>query len=166
MKITREQLSADSPELLEALLAEGRTQGKAEADNDQAKALAEATTAAITAETARIQGVLDAALPGHEALVQALAFDGKTTPEQAALAVNKAEKAKGSEHLARLASERSKPVAFGGDPTTDSTASQDKPEDGKSFSARITAHITAEAAKGRQLTAAQAAAELRQQGKE
>lgn len=44
-------------------------------------------------ERARIQGVLAISLPGHEELVNSLAYDGKTTPEQAALAVMQAEKA-------------------------------------------------------------------------
>ena len=38
-------------------------------------------------ERTRIQGVLAQSIPGAEALVQTLAFDGKTTPEQAAIAV-------------------------------------------------------------------------------
>lgn len=48
---------------------------------------------AAAAERARIQGVLATALPGHEALVQDLAFDGRTTAGEAALAVNAAERA-------------------------------------------------------------------------
>jgi len=129
------------------------------------QAIASAEDVATAAETARIQGVLATALPGHEALVQSLAFDGKTTPAEAALAVNQAERAKASTHLTRLADERNKPVAFGGDPTTDAEPAG-PPANGKAFADRITAHITAEAAKGRKLTAAAAAAELRHQGKE
>lgn len=44
-------------------------------------------------ERARIEGVRATALPGHEALVETLAFDGKTTPAEAALAVNAAHRA-------------------------------------------------------------------------
>lgn len=164
MKITREQLAAEQPDLLEALLAEGRTQGAAQAKEEANATLQKAVTDATAAETARVQGVLDAALPGHEALVQTLAFDGKTTPEQAALAVNKAEKAKGSDRLAILKGERNKPVAFGGDPTTDGADEAGKVS--ATFGDDITAHITAEAAKGRTLTASQAAAELRNKGRE
>lgn len=51
-----------------------------------------ATTAGATAERARIEGVRAVALPGHTALVDKLAFDGKTTPAEAALAVNAAER--------------------------------------------------------------------------
>jgi hypothetical protein len=45
------------------------------------------------AERLRIQGVLAQSLPGHEALVNALAFDGVTTPEQAAVRIVDAERA-------------------------------------------------------------------------
>lgn len=44
-------------------------------------------------ERARIEGVRATALPGHEKLVETLAFDGKTTPAEAALAVNAAHRA-------------------------------------------------------------------------
>jgi signal peptide peptidase SppA len=44
------------------------------------------------AECARIQAVESATIPGHEALIAALKFDGKTTGGDAALAVNKAER--------------------------------------------------------------------------
>ena len=44
-------------------------------------------------ERDRIVGVRAQVLPGHEALVEKLAFDGKTTPEQAAMAVNEAQRA-------------------------------------------------------------------------
>lgn len=48
--------------------------------------------AGATAERARIQAVESAIIPGHEALVAALKFDGKTTGGDAALAVNQAER--------------------------------------------------------------------------
>jgi ClpP class serine protease len=40
-----------------------------------------------SAERTRIQGVLAQSIPGAESLIQTLAFDGKTTPDQAASAV-------------------------------------------------------------------------------
>ena len=45
-----------------------------------------------TQERARIQAVRAQALPGHEALIETLAFDGKTTGDQAASAVLAAER--------------------------------------------------------------------------
>ncbi len=169
MKITREQLAAENPDLLETILAEGRAEGAAKAREEahteaiqRDKAHAEALEVATGAETARVKGVLSAGLPGHEALIQTLAFDGKTTPEQAALQVNQAEKAKGNERLAALAADRGTVPGHGGDPTQPAG----NINDGDAFAAAITAHITAEAAKGRKLTATQAATELRPKGKE
>ena len=52
----------------------------------------EAFTAGASAERTRIQAVEAALIPGHEALVTALKFDGKTTGGEAAMAVNKAER--------------------------------------------------------------------------
>ena len=48
--------------------------------------------AAVSAELTRQSGVRANALPGHEKLIEALAADGKTTPEQAAMAVLTAER--------------------------------------------------------------------------
>ncbi|MFZ5586137.1 MAG: S49 family peptidase [Thermodesulfobacteriota bacterium] len=75
--ITADELRAKHPDLVQAIAAEGAAKAKAEG---------------AQAERERIQGVLAVALPGHEAMVQGLAFDGKTSPGEAAMAVNKAEK--------------------------------------------------------------------------
>lgn len=53
---------------------------------------AEFTAAGAAAELARIQAVMAVSMPGHEALVQRLAFDGKTTAGEAAMAIVAAEK--------------------------------------------------------------------------
>lgn len=47
-------------------------------------------TEGATAETQRVKDVLAQSMPGHEALVNGLAFDGKTTAGEAAMAVNQA----------------------------------------------------------------------------
>jgi hypothetical protein len=65
---------------------------------------------AKTAETARIQGVLACSMPGHDALVQALAFDGETTPDQAAFKVLQAEKTGRAERLVDLNAEAPAPA--------------------------------------------------------
>ena len=44
------------------------------------------------AERDRISGVREQVIPGHEALIEQLAFDGKTTPAEAAMAVNAAQR--------------------------------------------------------------------------
>jgi capsid assembly protease len=68
-----EKLKAEHPELFKAV-------------HDEAFA------AGAGAERARIQAVEGALIPGHEALIASLKFDGKTTGGDAALAVNKAER--------------------------------------------------------------------------
>lgn len=77
MPITMQQLLAESPDVAEALRAEGA---------------AVASTAAATAERERIQAVFAQSMPGHEALINSLAFDGKTSGAEAAVAVLGAEK--------------------------------------------------------------------------
>jgi signal peptide peptidase SppA len=62
-------------------------------ETETAAAVAAASVTAAAAERDRITGVRATALPGHEALVEKLAFDGKTTPAEAALAVNAAHRA-------------------------------------------------------------------------
>lgn len=52
----------------------------------------EALAEGATQERARIQAVRAQALPGHDALIEQLAFDGKTTGDQAAAAVLAAER--------------------------------------------------------------------------
>jgi signal peptide peptidase SppA len=62
----------------------------AQIETETAAAVAAASVTAAAAERERITGVRATALPGHEKLVETLAFDGKTTPAEAALAVNAA----------------------------------------------------------------------------
>lgn len=64
-----------------------------------------------TQERERIQAVMATAIPGHEALVQGLAFDGKTAPGDAAMAVLAAERQTRSAHATAMASEAPKPLA-------------------------------------------------------
>ena len=49
-------------------------------------------------------------LPGHEALIEGLAFDGKTTGPEAAMAVLAAEKQSRTAQAAALASDAPKPL--------------------------------------------------------
>ena len=73
--MNREELKAAHPQLLEAILAEGRTEG-------------------ATAERARIQAVEAQMLPGHGELIASLKYDGKTTGPEAASQVLAAERKK------------------------------------------------------------------------
>ena len=78
-----QKLKAEHPAVAEALIAEGREAG-------------------ASAERQRIQEVEAQALPGHEALIASLKFDGKTSGGEAAVKVLQAEKAKKGDRLAAL----------------------------------------------------------------
>lgn len=76
----------------DAAIARARADGKAEALAEIDKAKAEAKAEGAAAERERIKGVEDAALPGFDSLVAEMKFDGKTTPGDAALRINRAHK--------------------------------------------------------------------------
>jgi len=92
MKITREELNAQAPELVQAILAEGIAQG-------------------AQAECQRIQSVEGQLIPGHEALIEGMKFDGKSTGGDAAMAVNAAERKLRTEQAKASASEAPQPLA-------------------------------------------------------
>jgi len=94
MPQTREQILAESPTVAAALVAEG-----------------------AAAERARIQSVEAALIPGHEVLIAALKFDGKSSGGDAALAVNAAERNLRTANATALANEAPKPL-----PTTTAPA--------------------------------------------
>lgn len=100
MSLDREQLAAQHPELLAAVLAEGAAAGAA-------------------AERARILAVEAQALPGHDALIATLKADGKTTGAEAAAAVLAAERTLRTSAAARLAAEAPQPVATAAAPAVD-----------------------------------------------
>lgn len=73
-------------------------------------------------ERARIQAVESATIPGHEALIAGLKFDGKTSGGEAALAVNQAERTIRVAQGKANASEAPKPVASVPAPTVEVSA--------------------------------------------
>ena len=81
-----------------------------QADIDAARA--EGHTAGAAAERDRITQVRAQSLPGHEALIEKLAFDGKTTGAEAATVVLKAERDRLGEQAAKLTSDAPKPLAL------------------------------------------------------
>jgi capsid assembly protease len=88
--ITRESIAADHPAVAESFRQEGFAKGKTEG---HAAGRAEGVTAGAEQERARIKAVQDQSMPGHEALIETLKFDGKTTGPEAAVQVVRAEKA-------------------------------------------------------------------------
>ena len=114
--ITREFLTANHPDIVQAILDEGIAQGMAQGTENGEKAGADK-------ERARIQSVFAQSLPGHEKLINTLAFDGETTGEQAAVKILAVEKQARGNHL-RSAQEELKPVDEPAAP--DGEASEDK----------------------------------------
>jgi len=89
MPITREQLAAEAPDVLAAVQQEG-----------------------ASAERSRIQSIEAQAIPGHEALIATLKFDGKSTAGDAAMAVLAAEKTTRNAQAAALAKDAPAPLAL------------------------------------------------------
>ena len=96
------KFKTEYPDIATALTEEGRVAGVAEGAD---KAKAEGHKTGTDAERARIQSVLGQSMPGHEALVQTLAFDGKTTAAEAAVQILAAEKSKRGNALGALKTE-------------------------------------------------------------
>lgn len=103
-----EELRAAHPDLCASLVAEGRESGAA-------------------AERDRIIAVESQAMPGHEALIASLKYDGKTTGPEAAVQVLAAEKTKLNAMGKNLAADAPKPVPHAEAPAAESEA--DDPND-------------------------------------
>lgn len=97
--ITKAYMQENAPDVAAEFYDDGHKEGVASVD------VAAITKAANLAERTRISGVLDQDLPGHEAMLKALAFDGKTTPEQAAVAVLQAEKSVAKNRVAHISAD-------------------------------------------------------------
>jgi signal peptide peptidase SppA len=76
----------------------------------QAEFSASATATGAANERTRIAAVRSQVLPGHEALIEGLAFDGKTTGPEAAMAVLAAEKKARTAQAQALASDAPQPL--------------------------------------------------------
>lgn len=94
----------------EALTAELRAELKGEIEALEQAAYERGKTEGAAAERQRIKGVREAAMPGHEALIEQLMWDGKTTPAEAAQRVLAAEKEKRTKTLADLKADAPAPV--------------------------------------------------------
>lgn len=79
-KMNLETLKAEHPDLVQAIRNEAISEGAEQ-------------------ERARIQAIEDIAIVGHEDLVNAAKFDGKTTAEALAVQILKADKARGAQML-------------------------------------------------------------------
>lgn len=93
-----EELIAKFPEHAQALRDEGRALAKSDMDS------------AVAAERKRIEACLDAAMPGHEELARSMAFDGKSTAGDVALAIVGLEKKTRAATHHAMRTEAAKPV--------------------------------------------------------
>ncbi len=103
-----DNLKADHPDLVAAIVAEAREEMITAEDLQEQ--ITTARTEGATAETARINDVRDQSIPGHEELIEAMAFDGKSTGSDAALAIVAAEKKKALTAVADLDADANDPV--------------------------------------------------------
>jgi ClpP class serine protease len=143
--VTRELIAEQHP----AIAAFFREEGKKIGHEEGAKS-----------ELVRIKGVLSKKRTGHEALVEQLAFDGKTTPDQAAAQVLDAIDASAKQKLEKIEADATalKVPASGADPaaTKDpATVSQKTPEQ---IGARAREIVAEKASKGITISAAAAVA--------
>lgn len=117
--LSRESLQRDHADLYAALqqdfTAQGKAQAEAEAAAHQPNLEAQARTCGAEAERARIQAVFaqGKALPGHQALIEQLAFDGKTTGPEAAVAIVQAESAARTQAIGQHQADAPKPAPRG-----------------------------------------------------
>lgn len=116
--MTLDEIKAKYPEHVAALHAEGVAEGHVDG-----------LTKGATAERERIQAVLAQSMPGHEKLVNQLAFDGKTTGPEAAVQVLAAEKAVGKATLENLHADA--PAAVQHAAATDTATAQTPEEKAK-----------------------------------
>lgn len=128
-ELSREVLAAKYPDLLSSIRTEG-----------------------ATAERTRIQAVLAQSLPGHEKLVQELAFDGKTTGPEAAVAVLNAEKAARGNALATLKTEAHPPLPQPALPDGDGRQAAD--DSAAAFEADVEARMKTGLSRGKAMAAA------------
>lgn len=119
---TKEQIIAEHPDIAEAFRAEGVASG-----------LAAGVEKGAQQERARIQDVESQALPGHDALITTLKWDGKTTGPEAAVKVLAAERSKNSNMLSTLRQSVTPPVQ--------ASIARDEPSDNRSLPVEERAEI-------------------------
>ena len=117
--ITAEMVKAEYPEAYDTIFnigvdAAAETVNQESFDKGKAEGIAEGKAEGIKegakAEAERIKAVECQALPGHDALIQKLKFDGVTTGDKAAVAILAAERTRNVKGLKALEEEAVKPV--------------------------------------------------------
>jgi len=109
--MNKDDLRAKHPDLYQSVLDDGRVLGVAEGNEQGKKAgFAEGEKAGAEKERQRIKDVRAQLLPGHEALIEELVSDGKSTGAEAAVRILAAEKGKIEEMAKAMAASAVPPV--------------------------------------------------------
>lgn len=116
--LDRETLAAEHPELFQAIIDEGFGMGKP-------CGYSEGFAEGAKSEIDRIQAVKAVSLPGHEALIERLMFDGTTTGPEAAALVIEAERSARTLHLKAMKDDAPRPVAHAVAPDLEAAANGD-----------------------------------------
>ena len=142
------EFKAKYPDLYKLIFEEGSKAGKADGfeegrlagiEEGKAESREEALVAGAQAETQRIKDIEALLIPGHEALIQTLKFDGKTTAAEAAIKLVQAENAVRQNAVEALAVDGVKPVAHAGAP--------EEGEEGKTFEQLVADYMAANSCK-------------------
>ncbi|MBI3582382.1 MAG: S49 family peptidase [Nitrospinae bacterium] len=88
----KNELKEKHPDIYKAVYEEGRLSGIEDGKKTYQEAIDNARKEGAVAEVSRIKAVKGQLISGHETLIESLAFDGKTTGPEAAVAVLDAEK--------------------------------------------------------------------------
>jgi len=118
LQITPEELAAKE----RAQFEKGRAEGKTEAEATAKEQVAAAQAAGAAKERDRVKDVLSIPHVGHEELIAGLAFDGKSSKADAALAIIEAEKSTRSKVRKDLKEDAPNPLPDGGDPAKDAAS--------------------------------------------
>ena len=98
-----EELKTKHPELVAQVAAEGKAAGLAEAAAAATEAgIEQGRAEGAAAERQRIAAVLAQAIPGHEALIEEMVSDGKTTGPEAAMRIVSAERTIAADRMKAL----------------------------------------------------------------
>ena len=124
------ELKTKHPDIYRAAFDDGKAAGVVEGIETGKKAAfddgkSEGLTEGAKAEQERIKAVESALIPGHEALIEAMKADGKTTGAEAMAAVIAAEKRVREGELAKLAKDAIAPAAAAPAPTQEQDAAAD-----------------------------------------
>ena len=134
MKINLQEVKEKYPDVYQAIFDEGKAAGIEEGKKiGHKEGLAEATREAeekaraegAKAERERIQSVEAQLIPGHEALIKDLKYDGETTGEQAAVKILAAEKKMRQTTAGQLDTDAPPPVTNPPAPEVEGTKTQE-----------------------------------------